>query len=60
MLKYLDRHRLSCTLGFHTQAEELYYLNKTVSLMLAATVPAPGTPGLLSARLDLNVRNLCL
>ncbi|ELR46539.1 Scavenger receptor class A member 3, partial [Bos mutus] len=60
MLKYLDDVRLSCTLGFHTQAEELYYLNKTVSLMLAATDLLRERFGLLSARLDLNVRNLSM
>ncbi|XP_073661894.1 scavenger receptor class A member 3 isoform X2 [Tursiops truncatus] len=60
MLKYLDDVRLSCTLGFHTQAEELYYLNKTVSLMLATTDLLRERFGLLSARLDFNVRNLSM
>ena len=60
MLKYLDDVRLSCTLGFHTQAEELYYLNKTVSLMLATTDLLRERFGLLSARLDFSVRNLSM
>ncbi|XP_059958582.1 scavenger receptor class A member 3 isoform X2 [Mesoplodon densirostris] len=60
MLKYLDDVRLSCTLGFHTQAEELYYLNKTVSLMLATTDLLRERFGLLSARLDFNIRNLSM
>nr|XP_036880478.1 scavenger receptor class A member 3 [Manis javanica] len=58
MLKYLDDVRLSCTLGFHTQAEELYDLNKSVSLMLGATELLRERFSLLSARLDFNVRNL--
>uniref|UniRef100_A0A8D1W7B9 Scavenger receptor class A member 3 n=1 Tax=Sus scrofa TaxID=9823 RepID=A0A8D1W7B9_PIG len=60
MLKYLDDVRLSCTLGFHTHAEELYYLNKSVSLMLATTDLLRERFGLLSARLDFNVRNLSM
>ncbi|XP_059553526.1 scavenger receptor class A member 3 isoform X2 [Myotis daubentonii] len=60
MLKYLDDVRLSCTLGFHTHAEELYYLNKSVSLMLGTTDLLRERFGLLSARLDFNVRNLSM
>ncbi|XP_075412594.1 scavenger receptor class A member 3 isoform X2 [Tenrec ecaudatus] len=60
MLKYLDDVRLSCTLGFHTHAEELYYLNKSVSLMLGTTDLLRERFSLLSARLDVNVRNLSL
>ncbi|XP_026639066.1 scavenger receptor class A member 3 isoform X2 [Microtus ochrogaster] len=60
MLKYLDDVRLSCTLGFHTHAEELYYLNKSVSLMLGTTDLLRERFALLSARLDFNVRNLSM
>uniref|UniRef100_A0A8D2EC15 Scavenger receptor class A member 3 n=1 Tax=Theropithecus gelada TaxID=9565 RepID=A0A8D2EC15_THEGE len=60
MLKYLDDVRLSCTLGFHTHAEELYYLNKSVSIMLGTTDLLRERFSLLSARLDLNVRNLSM
>ncbi|VTJ69448.1 Hypothetical predicted protein [Marmota monax] len=60
MLKYLDDVRLSCTLGFHTHAEELYYLNKSVSLMLGTTDLLREHFSLLSARLDFNVRNLSM
>ncbi|GAB1299019.1 Scavenger receptor class A member 3 [Apodemus speciosus] len=60
MLKYLDDVRLSCTLGFHTHTEELYYLNKSVSLMLGTTDLLRERFSLLSARLDLNVRNLSM
>ncbi|CAJ0923819.1 unnamed protein product [Ranitomeya imitator] len=38
MLKYLDDVRLSCTHGFNSHAEELYYLNKSVSLMQGAPI----------------------
>ncbi|XP_048186295.1 scavenger receptor class A member 3 [Perognathus longimembris pacificus] len=60
MLKYLDDVRLSCTLGFHTHAEELYHLNKSVSLMLGTTDLLRQRFGLLSARLDVSVRNLSM
>lgn len=60
MLKYLDDVRLSCTLGFHTHAEELYYLNKSVSLMLGTTDLLRERFSLLSARLDFNIRNLSM
>uniref|UniRef100_G3T7J4 Scavenger receptor class A member 3 n=1 Tax=Loxodonta africana TaxID=9785 RepID=G3T7J4_LOXAF len=60
MLKYLDDVRLSCTLGFHTHAEELYYLNKSVSLMLGTTDLLRERSSLLSARLDFNVHNLSM
>ncbi|EHB14249.1 Scavenger receptor class A member 3 [Heterocephalus glaber] len=60
MLKYLDDVRLSCTLGFHSHAEELYYLNKSVSLMLGTTDLLRERFSLLSARLDFNVRNLSM
>nr|XP_060610759.1 scavenger receptor class A member 3 [Anolis sagrei ordinatus] len=60
MLKYLDDVRLSCTLGFHTQAEELYYLNKSVGLMLGTTDLLRERFSLLSARLDFDIRNLSM
>ncbi|XP_023592474.1 scavenger receptor class A member 3 isoform X2 [Trichechus manatus latirostris] len=60
MLKYLDDVRLSCTLGFHTHAEELYYLNKSVSLMLGTTDLLRERFSLLSARLDFSVHNLSM
>ncbi|XP_062979763.1 scavenger receptor class A member 3 isoform X1 [Elgaria multicarinata webbii] len=60
MLKYLDDVRLSCTLGFHTHAEELYYLNKSVSLMLSTTDLLRERFSLLSARLDFDIRNLSM
>ncbi|XP_012580258.1 PREDICTED: scavenger receptor class A member 3 [Condylura cristata] len=60
MLKYLDDVRLSCTLGFHAHAEELYYLNKSVALMLGTAALLQERFGLLSARLDFNVRNLSM
>ncbi|XP_034966627.1 scavenger receptor class A member 3 [Zootoca vivipara] len=60
MLKYLDDVRLSCTLGFHAHAEELYYLNRSVSLMLSATDLLRERFSLLSARLDFDIRNLSM
>ncbi|XP_053106527.1 scavenger receptor class A member 3 isoform X2 [Hemicordylus capensis] len=60
MLKYLDDVRLSCTLGFHTHAEELYYINKSVSLMLSTTDLLRERFSLLSARLDFDIRNLSM
>ncbi|XP_074847609.1 scavenger receptor class A member 3 isoform X2 [Carettochelys insculpta] len=60
MLKYLDDVRLSCTLGFHSHAEELYYLNKSVGLMLATTDLLRERFSLLSARLDFDIRNLSM
>ncbi|KAJ6661165.1 hypothetical protein lerEdw1_015301 [Lerista edwardsae] len=60
MLKYLDDVRLSCTLGFHTHAEELYYLNKSVHLMLSTTDLLRERYSLLNARLDFDVRNLSM
>ncbi|KFP81229.1 Scavenger receptor class A member 3, partial [Acanthisitta chloris] len=58
MLRYLDDVRLSCTLGFHTHAEELYYLNKSLSLAQGSTEVLRERFSLLSARLDFEVRNL--
>lgn len=60
MLKYLDDVRLSCTLGFHTHAEELYYMNKSVSLMLSTTDLLQERFSLLNARLDFDIRNLSM
>ncbi|XP_053314440.1 scavenger receptor class A member 3 [Spea bombifrons] len=60
MLKYLDDVRLSCTLGFHSHAEELYYLNKSVTLMQGTTDLLRERFSLLSARLDFDVRNLSM
>ncbi|XP_075782068.1 scavenger receptor class A member 3 isoform X2 [Pelodiscus sinensis] len=58
MLKYLDDVRLACTLGFHAHAEELYDLNRSVSLALGTTALLRERFGLLSARLDFDIRNL--
>lgn len=60
MLKYLDDVRLSCTLGFHAHAEELYQLNQTAALALATSSLLRQRLGLLSVRLDWDVRNLSL
>ncbi|XP_013912774.1 PREDICTED: scavenger receptor class A member 3 [Thamnophis sirtalis] len=60
MLKYLDDVRLSCTLGFHTQAEELYYLNKSVSLMISTTDLLRERFSLLNTQLNFNIRNLSM
>ncbi|KFQ32961.1 Scavenger receptor class A member 3, partial [Mesitornis unicolor] len=60
MLRYLDDVRLSCTLGFHTHAEELYYLNKTLGLLQGTTDLLRERYGLLSARLDFDIRNLSM
>lgn len=60
MLKYLDDVRLSCTLGFHAHAEELGYLNRTVARVLVTTDLLRERFGLLSARLDFDVRNLSM
>ncbi|XP_075716934.1 scavenger receptor class A member 3 [Rhinoderma darwinii] len=60
MLKYLDDVRLSCTHGFHSNAEELYYLNKSVSLMQGATDLLRERFSLMNARLDFDVRNLSM
>ncbi|NWV01350.1 SCAR3 protein, partial [Upupa epops] len=58
MLRYLDDVRLSCTLGFHGHAEELYYLNRSVGLLRGTTELLREGYGLLGARLDLDLRNL--
>ncbi|XP_040283031.1 scavenger receptor class A member 3 isoform X2 [Bufo bufo] len=60
MLKYLDDVRLSCTHGFNSHAEELYYLNKSVSLMEGATDLLRERFSLMNARLDFDVRNLSM
>ncbi|XP_073418069.1 scavenger receptor class A member 3 isoform X1 [Dendrobates tinctorius] len=60
MLKYLDDVRLSCTHGFNSHAEELYYLNKSVSLMQGATDLLRERFSLMNARLDFDVRNLSM
>ncbi|NXN92232.1 SCAR3 protein, partial [Rhinopomastus cyanomelas] len=60
MLRYLDDVRLSCTLGFHTHAEELYYLNKSISLLRGTMELLRERYGLLSARLDFDIRNLSM
>ncbi|NXL69069.1 SCAR3 protein, partial [Chordeiles acutipennis] len=60
MLRYLDDVRLSCTLGFHSQAEELHYLNKSLGLVQGATDLLRERYGLLSARLDFDIRNLSM
>ncbi|KFV75379.1 Scavenger receptor class A member 3, partial [Struthio camelus australis] len=60
MLRYLDDVRLSCTLGFHTHAEELYYLNKSLSLAQGTTDLLRERFSLLNARLDFDIRNLSM
>ncbi|KAF1586196.1 Scavenger receptor class A member 3, partial [Eudyptes chrysocome] len=60
MLRYLDDVRLSCTLGFHTHAEELYYLNKSLGLVQGTTDLLRERYSLLSARLDFDIRNLSM
>ncbi|NXG41993.1 SCAR3 protein, partial [Psilopogon haemacephalus] len=60
MLRYLDDVRLSCTLGFHAHAEELYYLNKSLASVQGATDLLREGYSLLSARLDFDVRNLSM
>ncbi|NXV73987.1 SCAR3 protein, partial [Atlantisia rogersi] len=60
MLRYLDEVRLSCTLGFHAQAEELYYLNKSLSLARGTAELLREGYSLLSARLDFDIRNLSM
>uniref|UniRef100_A0ABM5F9C8 Scavenger receptor class A member 3 isoform X1 n=2 Tax=Pogona vitticeps TaxID=103695 RepID=A0ABM5F9C8_9SAUR len=60
MLKYLDDVRLSCTLGFHMHAEELYNLNKSVNGMLSSTDRLRERFSLLNARLDFDIRNLSM
>ncbi|NXY79784.1 SCAR3 protein, partial [Glareola pratincola] len=60
MLRYLDDVRLSCTLGFHAHAEELYYLNRSLSLVQGATDLLRERYSLLSARLDFDIRNLSM
>ncbi|XP_063771079.1 scavenger receptor class A member 3 [Pseudophryne corroboree] len=60
MLKYLDDVRLSCTHGFNSHAEELYYLNKTVGLMQGTTDWLRERFSLMNARLDFDVRNLSM
>ncbi|NXP43996.1 SCAR3 protein, partial [Heliornis fulica] len=58
MLRYLDDVRLSCTLGFHSHSEELYYLNKSLRLVQGTVDLLREGYGLLSARLDFDIRNL--
>ncbi|XP_063296858.1 scavenger receptor class A member 3 isoform X2 [Pelobates fuscus] len=60
MLKYLDDVRLSCTLGFNSHAEELYYLNKSVSLMQGSTDLIRERFSFLNARLDVDMRNISM
>ncbi|XP_066450702.1 scavenger receptor class A member 3 isoform X1 [Eleutherodactylus coqui] len=60
MLKYLDDVRLSCTYGFNSHAEELYHLNKSVSLMQGATDLLRERFSLMNARLDFDIRNLSM
>ncbi|NXN09731.1 SCAR3 protein, partial [Indicator maculatus] len=60
MLRYLDDVRLSCTLGFHAHAEELYYLNQSLGSLQGATDLLRERYSLLSARLDFDVRNLSM
>lgn len=60
MLKYLDEVRLSCTLGFNTHTEELYYLNKSMSLMQSATDLLRERFSLMNAQLDFDIRNLSM
>ncbi|XP_008933396.1 PREDICTED: scavenger receptor class A member 3, partial [Merops nubicus] len=60
MLRYLDDVRLSCTLGFHAHAQELDDLNKSLSLARGMAEGLREGYGLLSARLDLDIRNLSM
>ncbi|KAM4771263.1 scavenger receptor class A member 3 [Rhinophrynus dorsalis] len=60
MLKYLDDVRLSCTLGFNSHAEELYYLNKSMTLMQGTTDLLRERFSLMNARLDFDVQNLSM
>ncbi|KAM8953319.1 scavenger receptor class A member 3 [Pelodytes ibericus] len=60
MLKYLDDVRLSCSLGFNSHAEELYYLNKSVTLMQGSTDLLRERFSLLNVRLDFDIRNLSM
>uniref|UniRef100_A0A8C5MFQ2 Scavenger receptor class A member 3 n=1 Tax=Leptobrachium leishanense TaxID=445787 RepID=A0A8C5MFQ2_9ANUR len=60
MLKYLDDVRVSCTVGFNSHAEELYFLNKSVSLMQGSTDLMRERFGLLNAQLDVDMRNLSM
>ncbi|KAE8605663.1 hypothetical protein XENTR_v10015269 [Xenopus tropicalis] len=60
MLKYLDDVRLSCTHGFNSHAEELYYLNKTMALMQGTTDLLRERFGLMNARLEFDMRNLSM
>ncbi|XP_075454839.1 scavenger receptor class A member 3 isoform X2 [Ascaphus truei] len=60
MLKYLDDVRLSCTLGFNSNAEELYYLNKSITLMQGTTDLLRERFSLLNAQLDFDVRNISM
>lgn len=58
MLRYLDDVRLSCTLGFHAQAEELEHLNASLGRALGEAEGLREGFGFLRARLDFEVRNL--
>ncbi|NXH11160.1 SCAR3 protein, partial [Bucco capensis] len=60
MLRYLDDVRLSCTLGFHSHAEELYYLNRSLSLVQGTTEVLRESYSLLRARLDFDIQNLSM
>ncbi|OCT81555.1 scavenger receptor class A member 3 isoform X1 [Xenopus laevis] len=60
MLKYLDDVRLSCTHGFNSHAEELYYLNKSMTLMQGTTDLLRERFGLMNAQLEFDMRNLSM
>lgn len=60
MLKYLDDVRLSCTHGFNSHAEELYSLNKSVSMVQDTSDMLREKFSLMNVRLDFDVRNLSM
>ncbi|XP_077345167.1 scavenger receptor class A member 3 isoform X1 [Lithobates pipiens] len=60
MLKYLDDVRLSCTHGFNSHAEELYSLNKSVSMVQDTSDMLREKFSLMNVRLDFDVQNLSM
>ncbi|XP_053565472.1 scavenger receptor class A member 3 [Bombina bombina] len=60
MLKYLDDVRMSCTLGFNSHAEELYYLNKSITLMEGTTDLLRERYSLMNAQLNFDVQNISM
>ncbi|KAM9315595.1 scavenger receptor class A member 3 [Gastrophryne carolinensis] len=60
MLKYLDDVRLSCTHGFHSHAEELYVLNKSITQVQSTSDLLRERFGLMNAQLDFDLRNISM